>query len=56
MRALVVVALVLLGASAHAQTGVVFNRSGSGARAAGMANAFIAVSDDGTAASWNRRS
>jgi long-subunit fatty acid transport protein len=53
MRALVVVALVLLGASAHAQTGVVFNRSGSGARAAGMANAFIAVSDDGTAASWN---
>jgi long-subunit fatty acid transport protein len=54
MRALVLAALVLLsGASAGAQTGVVFNRSGSGARAAGMANAFIAVSDDGTAASWN---
>jgi len=29
------------------------NRAGSGARAAGMGNAFIAVSDDGTAASWN---
>lgn len=29
------------------------NRTGSGARAAGMANTFIAVSDDGTAASWN---
>ena len=29
------------------------HRPGSGARAAGMGNAFIAVSDDGTAASWN---
>ena len=29
------------------------NRSGSGARAAGMADIFVAVSDDGTAASWN---
>lgn len=29
------------------------NRTGSGARAAGMGNAFVAVSDDGTAASWN---
>lgn len=29
------------------------NRPGSGARAAGMGNAFIAISDDGTAASWN---
>ena len=29
------------------------NRAGSGARAAGMGNAFIAISDDGTAASWN---
>jgi len=38
---------------AAAQTGTVFNRPGSGARAAGMANAFIAISDDGTAASWN---
>lgn len=32
---------------------VSLNRPGSGARAAGMGNAFIAVSDDGTAASWN---
>jgi long-subunit fatty acid transport protein len=40
-------------AAASAQIGVSFNRTGSGARAAGMANAFIAISDDGTAASWN---
>lgn len=45
--------LLLASTSASAQIGFVFNRSGSGARAAGMANAFIAVSDDGTAASWN---
>jgi len=32
---------------------VSLNRAGSGARAAGMGNAFIAISDDGTAASWN---
>src|SRR5262249_58170972 len=43
----------LLGAPATAQNPIVFNRTGSGARAAGMANAFVAVSDDGTAASWN---
>lgn len=30
-----------------------FTPAGAGARAAGMANAFIAVADDGTAASWN---
>jgi len=47
-------ALLLLSvSSAWAQVGFLFNRTGSGARAAGMANAFIAVSDDGTAASWN---
>ena len=47
-------AVLLLGSStAAAQQGLIFNRTGSGARAAGMANAFIAVSDDGTAASWN---
>ena len=46
--------LLLVGASgAFAQVGLVFNRTGSGARAAGMANAFIAISDDGSAASWN---
>src|SRR5215813_378475 len=45
---------VLLSAPAGAQQNtVVFTRTGSGARAAGMANAFVAVSDDGTAASWN---
>ena len=46
-------ALLLASASAEAQNGNIFNRTGSGARAAGMANAFIAVSDDGTASSWN---
>jgi long-chain fatty acid transport protein len=46
-------AALLGGTEASAQVGFVFNRTGSGARAAGMANAFIAVSDDGTAASWN---
>lgn len=40
-------------APAHAQIGLSLNRAGSGARAAGMGDAFIAVSDDGTAASWN---
>jgi long-subunit fatty acid transport protein len=44
---------LLSAATASAQVGLVFNRTGSGARAAGMANAFIAISDDGTAASWN---
>jgi long-subunit fatty acid transport protein len=51
--ALLAVVLALGAAPAFAQLGVFFNRPGSGARAAGMANAFIAVSDDGTAASWN---
>src|SRR5262245_40500551 len=59
MRTLLLTRTALLGfalacaATASAQLGVSFNRTGSGARAAGMANAFIAVSDDGTAASWN---
>jgi long-subunit fatty acid transport protein len=38
---------------ASAQSGVALTRAGSGARAAGMGDAFVAVSDDGTAASWN---
>lgn len=49
----ILAALLFGAASASAQSGFLFNRSGSGARAAGMANAFIAISDDGTAASWN---
>jgi hypothetical protein len=54
MRALLaVVAVVLAASNASAQVGAYLNRTGSGARAAGMANAFVAVSDDGTAASWN---
>lgn len=51
-RSLLLLVSLLAGASAAAQS-IVFTRSGSGARAAGMANAFIAVSDDGSAASWN---
>jgi long-subunit fatty acid transport protein len=47
------VALLVGATSASAQGGFLFTRLGSGARAAGMANAFIAVSDDGTASSWN---
>jgi long-subunit fatty acid transport protein len=48
-------ALVFVLAAAPAPAQVLFplTRAGSGARAAGMANAFAAVSDDGTAASWN---
>lgn len=46
-----VVASLALTAEARAQLSL--NRAGSGARAAGMGNAFIAISDDGTAASWN---
>jgi long-subunit fatty acid transport protein len=45
-------AVLCAAGTAGAQT-LSLNRSGSGARAAGMANAFVAVSDDGTAASWN---
>lgn len=53
-RALLASALcAAVGASATAQSIGSLNRTGSGARAAGMANAFVAVSDDGTAASWN---
>jgi long-chain fatty acid transport protein len=49
-----IVSVLLAGAvTAAAQTDLQFNRPGSGARAAGMANAFIGISDDGTAASWN---
>jgi len=49
---LVAAVLTMAAATAGAQD-VSLSRPGSGARAAGMGNAFIAVSDDGTAASWN---
>jgi long-chain fatty acid transport protein len=45
--------LVLAGSAAATAQGVSLSHAGSGARAAGMADAFVAVSDDGTAASWN---
>jgi hypothetical protein len=52
--ALAAVALSLAcSATASAQNDLSLNRAGSGARAAGMGDAFIALSDDGTAASWN---
>jgi len=51
--ALPLAGLLLSGTPASAQVDIIFSRTGSGARAAGMANAFIAISDDGTAASWN---
>ncbi|HUG52502.1 MAG TPA: hypothetical protein VMR21_02830 [Vicinamibacteria bacterium] len=48
----IALAALLASAPAGAQ-GVSLSRAGSGARAAGMGDAFVAVSDDGTAASWN---
>src|SRR5213596_61990 len=52
-RGVMLLAMFLLRGPSTAAQSIVFTRSGSGARAAGMANAFIAVSDDGSAASWN---
>ncbi len=40
-------------AGAQVNVGTSFNPVGSGARAMGQGNAFIAVADDATAASWN---
>lgn len=50
------VACLVLGAAAYAQEleiSVSPSPVGSGARAAGMADAFVAIADDATAASWN---
>jgi long-subunit fatty acid transport protein len=47
------VAISLAVATVARAQEISLNRPGSGARAAGMGNAFIAVADDGTAASWN---
>ena len=53
-RAAAMALLVLVSAApARAQVLVPLTRTGSGARAMGMANAFVALSDDGTAATWN---
>jgi hypothetical protein len=49
----VLAAVLATTATAAVGQDISLNRPGSGARAAGMGNAFIAVSDDGTAASWN---
>lgn len=53
MRRAGLAAATLVTAATAAAQDVSLSRVGSGARAAGMGNAFIAVSDDGTAASWN---
>jgi long-subunit fatty acid transport protein len=53
VRLIVAAALALAAATSLPAQDISLNRPGSGARAAGMGNAFIAVSDDGTAASWN---
>lgn len=50
---LVIVLGVEFTASAQVEFSVSPNPVGSGARAAGMADAFVAVADDATAASWN---
>jgi hypothetical protein len=52
VRAAALALALAAGLDARAQ-GVSLSRAGSGARAAGMGDAFVAVSDDGTAASWN---
>jgi long-subunit fatty acid transport protein len=52
-RLAILSAALLLGPSLARAQNNVLTRIGSGARAAGMANAFVAISDDGTAASWN---
>lgn len=53
MRLALGLAALAAAAGTAAAQDISLNRPGSGARAAGMGNAFIAVSDDGTAASWN---
>jgi long-subunit fatty acid transport protein len=45
--------LLPLRSQAQINAGTTFNPVGSGARAMGQGNAFIAVADDATAASWN---
>jgi long-subunit fatty acid transport protein len=46
--------VVVLATTAYSQhEGMSFNFFGGGARAEGMGNAFLAISDDGSAASWN---
>jgi long-subunit fatty acid transport protein len=46
-------ALLPTTVQAQLQAGNTFSQVGSGARAMGQANAFLAVADDATAASWN---
>ena len=52
---LILLTLVLTSPNHYAQIeiGTTINPIGSGARAMGLGNAFIALSDDATAASWN---
>lgn len=50
------IAITVLGANSYAQissAAVLFLRIAAGARAAGMGEAFVAISDDATATHWN---
>lgn len=53
MRMVLTSVLMLLVLTSTAFSQFVFDLTGTGARAEGMGNAFIAVSDDASAASWN---
>jgi len=51
---LTILAVLILTTTAYSQQqGLSFNFFGGGARSEGMGQAYIAVSDDGTAGSWN---
>ena len=51
----VLISMLTLAQTGHAvsEAGVLFLRIASGARAAGMGEAFVAVADDATATHWN---
>jgi len=49
----IIAALILTSTAYGQQLGLNFNYFGSGARAEGMGNAYLAISDDGSAATWN---
>lgn len=52
-KASIIFALVLATTASGQEQGLSFNYFGGGARSEGMGQAFLAVSDDGTAGSWN---
>lgn len=52
-KASILFALILATTACGQEQGLSFNFFGGGARSEGMGQAFLAVSDDGTAGSWN---